>query len=41
MSFCQNFFKRIYENGYIIDRDIEELHCDSCRQSKKISRKWD
>ncbi|MEM4333485.1 MAG: methionine--tRNA ligase [Nitrososphaerota archaeon] len=32
ISFCQNFFKRIYENGYIIDREMDQLYCDNCRR---------
>lgn len=30
ISFCQNFFKRVYENGYIFDSEIDQLYCEKC-----------
>ena len=30
ISFCQSFFKRIYDNGYIFERDVDQLYCVSC-----------
>ncbi len=32
ISFCQDFFKRVYENGYIFDREIDQLYCENCRR---------
>lgn len=32
ISFCQEFLKRIYENGYIFDRDVDQLFCEKCNR---------
>jgi len=32
ISFCREFFTRIYRNGYIFDRDLDQLYCENCRR---------
>lgn len=29
----QNFFKELYEKGYIYKKEIEQLYCDNCKRS--------
>lgn len=30
IAFCQNFFMKIYENGYIYEQDVNQLYCKNC-----------
>ncbi|MEM4301732.1 MAG: methionine--tRNA ligase [Candidatus Caldarchaeum sp.] len=30
ITFCQNFFMKIYENGYIYEQDVNQLYCKNC-----------
>jgi len=32
IEFCENFFRRVYDNGYIFERDVEQLYCDRCER---------
>jgi methionyl-tRNA synthetase len=30
ISFCQSFFKRVYDNGYIFESLVDQLYCERC-----------
>lgn len=32
INFCREFFKKIYENGYIFPREVDQLYCENCKR---------